>query len=134
MSAGALALFNASNRERQIQGLAPFAPHDCGAAAARVRAKDMALNSYFSHEGAGGETASSLLRGYGVAYTMAGENLAKNNYPAEESAGVAFGALMESAAHRDAILNPRFTHVGVALSEDGDGMKYYVMIFLEIAG
>ena len=134
MSAGALGLFNASNRERQIQGLAPLATHDCGAAAARIRAEDMALRNYFSHEGAGGETAFTLLGGYGVTHSSAAENLARNNYPAEESVSVAFSDLMGSDAHRDIILNPRFTHVGVAWSVDGDGMNYYVMIFLEIAG
>lgn len=134
MSAGALVLFDASNRERQVRGLAPLERHDCGATAARIRAEDMALRDYFSHEGAGGDTASSLLRGYGVAYTMAGENLARNNYPAAESAEVAFSALMESATHRDNILSPQFTHVGVASSEDGDGMTYYVMVFIAIAG
>ena len=129
MSSLELDLFDSINHERLQRGVVALRDHACGRLVAEVRAVDMATLSYFSHQGPDGATASSLLRAQ-LEYSVAGENLARNNYPSDQSVDVAIESLMESKLHRIVILDRSYSHLGVALSEDEAGMKYYVMIFI----
>ena len=65
-----------------------------------------------------------------AAHGWAGENLARNNYPDDQSVAVAIRDLMASQGHRDIILGPNYTHLAVAAVNDGTGMWYYTMIFI----
>lgn len=130
MSGFALALFNAINNERTQRGLSALADHGCVVYVAQLRSDDMASRGYFSHTSPDGETAFSLLDGYGVPYGWAGENLARNNYPDDQTVGVAIRDLMASEGHRDNILSPNYTHLGVGAAVDGAGMKYFTMVFI----
>ncbi len=130
MSDPALTLFNAINNGRTEQGLPALAVHGCLVFVAQLRSQDMATRGYFSHTSPDGETAFSLMDQYGVPYGWAGENLARNNYPDDESVGVAIRDLMASEGHNAIILNTNFTHLGVGAVDDGAGMKYYTMIFI----
>ncbi len=130
MSASSATLFASLNRERLERGIAALGTHPCGEHVAMLRARDLAERGYFAHVSPSGESAASLMRSLDVGYSNLGENLARNNYPADESVQVAFDSLMASDPHRTAILNPSFSYVGVASTEDATGMKYYVMIFL----
>lgn len=129
MSSWESAIFDSINHERLQRGVVALRDHACGRLVAEVRAVDMATLSYFSHQGPDGATASSLLRAQ-LEYSVAGENLARNNYPFDQSVDVAIESLMESKLHRIVILDRSYSHLGVALSEDEAGMKYYVMIFI----
>lgn len=130
MSGFASALFSALNNERTARGLAPLAAHGCVVYVAQLRSNDMASRGYFSHTSPEGATAFSLLDQYGVPYGWAGENLARNNYPDDQSVAVAIRDLMNSTAHRANILSGNYTHLGVGAAVDGAGMKYYTMIFI----
>ena len=130
MSGFGLALFNAINSERTQRGLPALAAHGCVVYVAQLRSDDMASRGYFSHTSPEGETAFTLLDRYGVPHGWAGENLARNNYPDDESVGVAIGALMASDGHRANILSGNYAHLGVAVAFDGAGMKYYTMVFI----
>ena len=123
-------LFDAINSERAERGLSELAAHDCGTHIARLRASDMASRSYFSHTSPDGVTMSSLLGRYGVPYSRAGEDLARNNYPYDRTVAVAASSFMESDAHRAIILDPAYTHLGVGFADDGSGTKYYALIFI----
>lgn len=125
-----LDLFNAINGERTSRGMPALAVHGCVVYVAQLRSDDMASRSYFSHESPEGETAFSLMDANGVPYGWAGENLARNNYPNNETVGVAIRDLMASQGHRDNILNPNFTQLGVAAVDDGTGMWYFTMVFI----
>jgi uncharacterized protein YkwD len=89
----------------------------------------MAARNYFAHTSPTGETAFSLMAAYGYAYSIAGENIAKNNYPDSQSAGVAMTGFMGSPPHRANILDARYTSVGVGLAYGADGMKYFAVVF-----
>lgn len=130
MSGFALALFNAVNNERTQQGLPALATHGCVVYVAQLRSDDMASRGYFSHTSPEGETAFSLLDRYGVPHGWAGENLARNNYPDDQTVAVAIRDLMASEGHRANILSGNYTHLGVAVAFDGAGMKYFTMIFI----
>jgi len=129
MSAFAQALFDAINVERVQEGMASLALDDCVVFVARLRSEDMAAQNYFAHTSPDGVSAFSLLDQYGVPHGWAGENLARNNYPDDESVGVAIRALMESEGHRANILSTNYTRMGVGALDDGAGMKYFTMIF-----
>jgi uncharacterized protein YkwD len=125
-----LDLFNAINSERTSAGMPALTAHGCLVYVGQLRSQDMASRGYFSHSSPEGETAFSLMDANGVPYGWAGENLARNNYRSNETVGVAIRDLMASQGHRDNILNPNFTHLGVAAVDDGTGMWYFTMVFI----
>jgi uncharacterized protein YkwD len=118
------------NAERVAAGLPPLAIDANLVAIGRVRSQDMAARGYFSHASPEGQSAFTLLDQWGVPYSWAGENLARNNYPLQEAVAVAIGDLMASPSHRDNILSPNYTRVGVGYAEDASGMRYFTMIFV----
>jgi uncharacterized protein YkwD len=97
---------------------------------ARWRSNDMASRNYFSHTTPEGKVSLDLLRGRGVSYSLAGEILAKNNYPDTQAAGVADSTFMESPTHRAIMLDGRYTQVGVGYAVGGDGMRYFTAVFI----
>ena len=129
-SSFASAMFSAINNERVQQGMPALAVHRCVVYIAKIRSDDMAALNYFSHTSPNGDTAFSLMDRYVVPYGWAGENLARNNYPDNESVGVAIRDLMASAGHRANILGVNYTHLGVGAAVDEAGMKYFTMIFV----
>jgi uncharacterized protein YkwD len=129
MSGFALDLFNEINSRRIQAGVPALAADGCVAYVAQLRSDDMASRGYFDHTSPDGSTAFSLMDANGVRYGWAGENLARNNYPAGESVAVAIRDLMASAPHRDNILSEHFTALGVAMTDDGTGMRYYTTVF-----
>jgi uncharacterized protein YkwD len=117
------------NNERIAAGLAPLQLDGALVSVARERSNDMARQGYFSHTSPSGETAFSLLDRYGIPYAWAGENLARNNYPDEESVAVAMRDWMASDGHRENMLNVHYTSIGVGSAVDATGMKYFTVIF-----
>jgi uncharacterized protein YkwD len=130
MDSYAQALFDATNARRVANGLAPLRPNGRLVGIARIRSREMAQYNYFAHTSpVTGDTAFSLMDAYGIPYGWAGENLAKNNYAANQAVGIADDALWNSPPHRENILNPNFTDMGIALVFDATGMNYFTIIF-----
>ena len=124
-----LELFQSHNVERAKVGVGSLQLDPVLVQIARQRAQDMADNNYFAHASPSGETAFTIMNELGYFYLIAGENIARNNYPNAESASVAMDGFMNSQGHRDNILDDRFNKVGVGLVIDGAGMKYFAIIF-----
>ncbi len=118
------------NAARGEAGLPAPMPDSLLAEVALVRARDLVARDYFAHYGPDGGSAFSELGLRGVGYLLAGENLARNNYPRARSATVAFDGLMASPGHRANILEPRFRAAGVAAVADG-AMWYYITAFID---
>ncbi len=130
MDAYSQVLFDDTNRRRASQGLPPLRVNGYLIGIARIRSQDMADHNYFAHVSpVTGDNAFTLMDKHGVSYGWAGENLAKNNYPDGEAVGVADVALWNSPPHRENILNPHYTDMGIALVVDPSGMKYFTIIF-----
>lgn len=125
----ALALFGAINNERTARGLAALALDGCVAYIAQLHSSDMAARGYFSHVTPEGGTVFTLLTQHGVPYNWAGENLARNDYPANQTVAVAIRDLMASPTHRANILSGTFSRLGVSMSVDGAGFRYFAMVF-----
>ena len=125
----ALQLFEAMNAARAAEGLQPLAWSAPLEGVALARANHLLQHGYFGHYGPDGTSAFTELRARGIDYQVAGENLARNNFPGDESPAAAFEALMASPSHRANILEPRFDSAGVAAVLDGDTWLY-VTVFL----
>jgi uncharacterized protein YkwD len=123
------ALSSAHNAERSKAAVAPLQLDPVLVAVARERAREMAANTYLSHTARDGSTAFTMLRDRGYDYLIAGENIARNNYPESQSVQVAMEGFMQSAGHRANILDKRFSKFGVGAALGADGMRYYVIIF-----
>lgn len=126
----AAALLVAMNAARAAEGLPPFEPDAALEEVAYTRARNLVLGGYFDHYGPDGESAFSELAARGIVYALAGENLARNNYPEARTVAAAFDGLMASPGHRANILEPRFARAGVAAVRDGR-IWLYVTVFMD---
>ena len=121
----------AINAQRTAAGLTPLQLDPGLVVVAGERVEDMVQKGYFSHTSPTGETFVTLMDRHGVPHSVCGENIAYNNYPDNETVAVAVSTWMASPGHRDNMLNPYFTRVGVGVARDGAGMKYYTVVFAE---
>jgi len=127
LEAGLTARLNAG---RTAAGLPPLVVDADLVAIARIRSKDMATNGYLEHTSPEGESAFTLLDQWRIPYAWAGENLALDNYPLGETVAVTLEGLMASPPHRDNILNPNYTRIGVGYAEGNGGTHYYTIVFV----
>jgi uncharacterized protein YkwD len=121
-------MFQSHNVQRANNGVAPLVIDAQLVNVARQRSQTMASTNCFSHT-ACGPTAFDLLGGIGYFYQIAGENIARNNYPDADSVQVAMTGFMNSPGHRANILESRYTKVGVGVAFGANGMKYFTVIF-----
>lgn len=129
-TAKAEALIGLMNRARVSEGLRVLASDPALAEVALARARNLLANGYFDHYAPDGESAFTELADRGLRYRLAGENLARNNYPEARTVQGAFDGLMASAGHRANILEARFAHVGVAAVAWGK-LWLYVTVFTD---
>ena len=123
------AMFSQHNQQRAAAGLGALSVDASLTNIARRRAQDMAAKNYFAHTSPTGETAFTLMNGAGYVYALAGENIARNNYPDAESVSVSMSGFMNSPGHRANILDGRYTKVGIGMAVDANGMKYFAVVF-----
>ncbi len=122
------AMFGSHNLQRANNGVAPLAIDAQLVDLARQRSQTMANTNCFSHT-ACGPTAFDLLGGIGYVYQIAGENIARNNYPDSETVTVAMNGFMNSTGHRANILETSYTRVGIGVAFGANDMKYFTVIF-----
>ena len=124
------ALLRLMNDARRAQGAAALEPDEELDDIALVRARSLAAIGYFDHYAPDGTSAFSELAVRGRRYRLAGENLARNNYPEARTVRAAFDGLMASPGHRANILEQRFARVGVAAALSGR-VWIYVTVFTD---
>jgi len=122
-------MYNLHNSERARAGLGSLRLDAALTQIARQRAQDMATRNYFSHNSPTGQSAFTLMSSYGYRFDLAGENIARNNYPDNQATQVAMTGFMNSAEHRENILDRSFNYVGIGLAYGASGMKYYAVVF-----
>ncbi|WP_129597952.1 CAP domain-containing protein [Anaerophilus nitritogenes] len=113
------------NGERTKQGLKPLQLDLQVTKVARLKSQDMIDNNYFSHNSPTYGSPFDMLKQFGVEYAYAGENIAGN--PSVQDAHTAW---MNSKGHRENILNPNFTHVGIGVKNGGKYGKMYTQMFI----
>ncbi|RUT35620.1 serine protease [Paenibacillus zeisoli] len=98
------------NQERAKAGVKPLAADKALAAMTLDKAKDMYSKGYFDHNSPTYGSPFDMMSAYGIHYTYAGENIAKGQQnPAE-----VMKAWMNSPGHKQNILSPNYTKIGVA--------------------
>lgn len=106
-------LASATNSERVGSHVSPLKTNPLLEEAARLKSLDMAAKGYFAHIDADGKTPWDWLDEVGYNFSYAGENLAVNFTDSEE----VIRAWMNSTAHRENILNSKFTEVGFGITK-----------------
>jgi hypothetical protein len=101
-----------SNVERQRNNQDPLQINNKLSAAAQAKANDMATRDYWSHIAPDGRTPWSFIQRSGYSYFKAGENLAYGFRDAPDT----ISGWMNSADHRDNLLNSDFTDVGFGIA------------------
>ena len=112
------------NADRAKAGLAPLTMDENIREAARAHSIDMAKNGYFSHYDLSGKSPADRMNDSHVNFTMAGENIALA--PTVELGEIGF---MNSQKHRDNILTPEFTRVGIGIIDTGSYGKMITQDF-----
>lgn len=106
----AIQVVNLVNQERSKAGLRPLSSNSALTAMALDKAKDMYNNGYFDHTSPTYGSPFDMMSKYGIRYSYAGENIAKGQQTPE----AVMKAWMNSTGHRQNILSPNFTQIGVA--------------------
>ena len=108
------------NNERTKAGLAPLKMDILIRNVARTHSMDMLRNGYFSHDDLSGKTPLERMNDANVIFNGGGENLAL-----APTMNLAQIGLMNSESHRENILDPQFTRIGIGVIDAG---KYGKMI------
>ncbi len=133
-------LMAAINAERTARGLEALSPDPVLCEAARAHSREMCDLNYFAHRSPtpGGETPVDRYLGELHAdgekrpsAALVGENIFYASVTnGVYGAGYAHRSLMASPPHRENILEPRFTKVGVGLYRDSEGRFWVTEMFL----
>ncbi len=97
------------NQERQSRGIGTLSQQSQLASAARVHSEDMACNDFVSHTGSDGSLPWDRALSQGYNYSAIAENI----FAGSSSAQSIFNGWMNSPGHRDNMLNPTYTEIGV---------------------
>ena len=103
-----------TNQQRRLEGLSPLTTNSQLDQAASLKLQDMFAKQYFAHVSPAGLTPGDFIDQASYDYIKTGENLALGNF-ADDQALVQ--AWMDSPGHRENILTPDFTEIGVAVGK-----------------
>ncbi|WP_282943583.1 CAP domain-containing protein [Paenibacillus sp. RC67] len=98
------------NQERAKSGLPALTSDSKLANMAMDKAKDMYNKNYFDHTSPTYGSPFDMMKQYGISYSYAGENIAKGQRNPQE----VMNAWMNSEGHRQNIMSPNYTKIGVA--------------------
>lgn len=120
-------IINLINAERAKAGLPALQQQGQLMAAARGHSEDMACNNFFLHTSPTTSSSFDRMSTAGYSYSWAGENIAAG-YPDAQSVVQGW---MNSQGHRDNILNPNFTQIGLGYAYLGGSAygAYYTAVF-----
>ena len=121
-------VFNLINAQRTSAGLSALKVDEELQNVARIKAKDMVDNNYFSHNSPTYGTPFEMIKSFGIKYKAAGENIAGNS----SNIG-AVNAWMNSEGHRANILSNNYNYTGIAVVKSPVYGKVYVQMFIRKA-
>ena len=86
----------------------------------------MAQKNYFSHTSPTYGSPFDMMKRFGINFKAAGENIASGQRNANE----VMAAWMKSQGHRENILKPEFTHLGVGYYRGGSYGHMWTQMFI----
>lgn len=119
------ALLDLVNNARKEAGVSALAFDKELLKTARLKAKDMVDNNYFSHQSPTYDSPFDMMRKYGITFKTAGENIAGN-----QTIEGAFKAWMKSDGHKKNILNTNFNYIGIGVANSNTYGKVLVQQFV----
>lgn len=102
-------LINLINQERTSRGIGTLSANSQLTTAALNHSEDMACNDFFSHTGSNGSTPWARMAAAGYSGSAMAENIAAGQGSAQQ----VFDGWMNSSGHRDNMLNPTYTQIGM---------------------
>ena len=118
-------VFNLINLQRTNAGLSALVINDELQNVARIKARDMVQNNYFSHTSPTYGTPFEMIKSFGISYKTAGENIAGNS-----SNSGAVSAWMNSEGHKANILNTSYNQTGIGVVSSSKYGKIFVQLFI----
>ena len=122
-------MVEAVNVERQAHGLPSLTADEQLTLVARTHGRDMVARGYFSHVTPEGITLRGRLEEHGLSLNWVGENIQRNVQLPTETVQYASDWFMNSRPHRHNMLHPRFSRIGVSVSEGPPGWYTFVLVF-----
>jgi uncharacterized protein YkwD len=121
------AIRGCANRNREAAGLEPLVASGVLGKAARLHARNMAIDGFFDHEDPQGRGPAERVEIFDThhEFFFVGENIAAGY----ASAAVACQGWMHSPGHRANILNDDYTRIGAGFARGGPFGRYYVQVF-----
>lgn len=113
------------NLERTSRGLAALQLDVRLVPVARQHSEEMFRLKYFGHQSPVSGSPFERLAAATITYSRAGENLAY-----AQSVGVAHRGLMDSEGHRENILRPEFTWIGIGVVSAGSYGRMFTQLFV----
>ena len=102
-----------TNVERYRAGLPMLTSNPQLTLAASAKLRDLFARQYFAHEApVTGDTISELATKYGYAFLTVGENLALGDFTSNKHL---VDSWMDSPGHRENILSPKYSEIGIAV-------------------
>lgn len=120
-------IINLTNQRRVEAGLEPLLVNDQLAQAAQAKGGDMVSKDYWAHVSPDGKTPWFFITSSGYKYSTAGENLARDFSDAQS----VVSAWMASKSHRENLLDPNFTEIGVSVLDSNIGGINGVLVVQE---
>ncbi len=114
----------ATNEKRVAAGLKPLVYNEKLADAARRKAANMFSENYWSHTSPSGKTPWTWFNDAGYKYIYAGENLAKDFGSTDRM----MEAWMASPTHKDNIVSPKYSEIGLAVVPGSIGGQDTVLV------
>lgn len=114
------------NQERAKNGLKPLAVNWQLSRVARYKCNDMRDKGYFSHTSPTYGSPFDMMKSFRITYSTAGENIAAGQTTAES----VMTSWMNSPGHRQNILSPNYTEIGVGYSTGGSYRYYWTQMFI----
>lgn len=114
------------NAERTKRGLQPLAANWQLSRVARVKSADMRDRQYFSHTSPTYGSPFDMIKAFNITFHAAGENIAAGQRTAVE----VMQGWMNSPGHRQNILNPQYTEIGVGYVTGGSYGVYWTQMFI----
>jgi uncharacterized protein YkwD len=114
----------AINEFRAKNGLNPLVLDERLSRAAAVQAQAQAARSWIGHDGADGSTPKARALRTGYHAKIASENVAAG----QKSFSDVLHFWEESSGHRENLLRPNVTAIGVAMAKNNNGRPYWTLV------
>lgn len=114
------------NNERAKKGLKPLYENWQLSRVARYKSQDMIDKRYFSHTSPTYGSPFTMIKNFGINYRTSGENIAYGQRTPSE----VMNSWMNSTGHRQNILSPNYSQIGVGVAKNSAGQLYWTQMFI----